>query len=381
MKLLFSISYYSPYVSGLTLYVKRLAEELEKKDFQISVISNRYKPGLKSEEKINGVRVIRAKPILAISKGFLSLDFVSKSVREVKLSDTVIVNLPQFEGFIPAIIGKLTGKKVFAIYHCEVKLPSGIINYFLENCLNFANSLSLFLADAIITYTRDFAGNSRTLRVFDKKVKTIYPPIYRPVVDKRVQKIIREKIGKKSFLTIGVAARLAAEKGIEYLLEAIPILKKEFRIQNSEFRILIAGSMDPVGEEKYKEKIMQLVEKYKNYLVFLRELKEEEMGAYYSLLDVLVLPSVNSTEAFGMVQVEAMMCGVPVIATNLPGVRVPVGRTGMGLVVPARDSGELASAIYEVINNREKYLKESKIIEREFSINKTIKFYENLLVK
>ena len=79
MKLLFSISYYSPYVSGLTLYVKRLAEELEKKDFQISVISNRYKPGLKSEEKINGVRVIRAKPILAISKGFLSLDFDMKA--------------------------------------------------------------------------------------------------------------------------------------------------------------------------------------------------------------------------------------------------------------------------------------------------------------
>ena len=77
----------------------------------------------------------------------------------------------------------------------------------------------------------------------------------------------------------------------------------KFQISNIQksIKIVIAGSLDPVGEREYKEKILTLVEKYIEYVVFLGELKEQEMGAFYSLLDILVLPSVNSTEAFGMV--------------------------------------------------------------------------------
>jgi len=244
----------------------------------------------------------------------------------------------------------------------------------------------MFLADSIITYTSDFARHSRILAYNSKKIKTFYPPIYRPKVDKRVQKIIREKIGSKSDFLIGVAARLAAEKGIEYLLEAIPEI--ESRISNQElkkgekkptFKIVIAGSTNPVGEEKYKEKILRLVEKYKDYMVFLGELKEAEMGAFYSLLDVLVLPSVNSTEAFGMVQVEAMMTGVPVVVSDLPGVRVPVERTGMGIVTPCGDSEKLATAVFEILSQRNKFIKAVKLVEDEFSADKTFKFYKELI--
>ena len=54
------------------------------------------------------------------------------------------------------------------------------------------------------------------------------------------------------------------------------------------------------------------------------------MGSFYTCIDVLVVPSINSTEAFGLVQVEAMMMGVPVVASDLPGVRVPVQKQGWG---------------------------------------------------
>ena len=258
-------------------------------------------------------------------------------------------------------------------------------------CLNLANMMTLFLAGTIITYTSDFARNSRILPYFSSKVKTFYPPIYKPMINKRVQKILREKAGLKSGFLIGVAARLAAEKGIEYLLESIPAINSKLKTQISKpkgniyrkdepiFKIVIAGSMDPVGEKNYKEKIINSVKKYKEYVVFLGELTDAEMGAFYSLLDVLVLPSVNSTEAFGMVQVEAMMMGVPVVATNLPGVRVPVNRTGMGIVVSPRDSEKLAEAIFEIISQRSKFMKHKKFIEDEFSADKTFKFYKELI--
>jgi glycosyltransferase involved in cell wall biosynthesis len=67
--------------------------------------------------------------------------------------------------------------------------------------------------------------------------------------------------------------------------------------------------------------------------------------------DVLVLSSINSTESFGMVQVEAMICGTPVVATDLPGVRQPVGSTGMGRVVPIRDAHALAEAVIDMLRD------------------------------
>ena len=139
--------------------------------------------------------------------------------------------------------------------------------------------------------------------------------------------------------------------------------------------------MRPVGEEHYKQKILRLVEQNKEYVAFLGELSEEEMGSFYSLLDVLVLPSVNSTEAFGMVQVEAMMTGVPVVATDLPGVRVPVQKTGMGKIVPIKNSRKLAEAIIEVLSNTEKFTRNAEIAKKEFSIDRCLTFYIKSVIK
>ena len=77
-----------------------------------------------------------------------------------------------------------------------------------------------------------------------------------------------------------------------------------------------------------------------------------------------------------MVQVEAMLCGVPVVASNLPGVRVPIQRTGMGKIVPPKDSEKLADAIVEVLTHRNSYRKPKVSIEKEFSFNETIGRYE-----
>lgn len=384
MRILFSITYYTPYISGLTLYVKRLAEALAKSGYQSSVISFHYQKKLMTEENINGVNVIRVKPLFKISKGFISVDWIFKSWQEAKKADVIIINLPQVEGFIPAIFGRLMGKKVISVYHCEVILPRGFVNKVINNILNITNLITLSISQKIVTYTEDFGKNSKALKRFLYKTEYVYPPISPPIANDRVKKVFENKLGERHAYIIGIAARLAAEKGIEYLLDAIPLIKS--KIQNpkfkekAEFKIIIAGPMEPVGEENYKRKIMALVEEYKDKVVFLGEVKPEDMGSFYSLLDVLVLPSVNSTEAFGMVQVEAMMMGVPVVTSDLPGVRVPIQKTGMGKVVPIKDSDRLAEAIAEVLFNKAKYLKDRKFVEKAFSIEKTIEYYRGQLI-
>lgn len=362
MKLLFSTTYYHPYVSGLSLYVERLAEELAKRGHRVTVLCMRHERELREVGEIRGVRVVRAKPWMRMSKGFLSFDFVRLAHHQAQSADVIFVNLPQFEGVWPALFGRLYHKKVIAIYHCEVMLPEGFVHSVIQSLLEVANMITLLLAHHVVTYTKDFAKNSKLLRSL--KVLTVYPPMIPP-------KVVAKKENGKT-IVIGVAARLAAEKGIEYVLEALALIKNA--------KLVVAGPLDPVGEHAYKIKIMQLVAKYKKRIQFLGEIKPEDMGSFYSLLDVLVLPSVNSTESFGMVQVEAMMTGVPVVASGLPGVRVPVQQTGMGLLVTPQDSRGIASAVNEVFIHRDRYVKAKDVVTKKFALDKTVRFFEKLFL-
>src|SRR3989344_1810597 len=93
------------------------------------------------------------------------------------------------------------------------------------------------------------------------------------------------------------------------------------------------------------------VKKLSDYKIY-GFLDEADLGAFYQSLDVLVLPSINSTEAYGMVQMEAMLLGTPVVASNLPGGAMPIQETGMGLLVKSKDVESLANAIDKVIAQR-----------------------------
>jgi glycosyltransferase involved in cell wall biosynthesis len=79
-----------------------------------------------------------------------------------------------------------------------------------------------------------------------------------------------------------------------------------------------------------------------------------------------------------MVQVEAMYAGVPVIASDIPGVRVPVMATGMGRLVPPQDSAALADAIVDVLGDREAYVRAQTDIEALFGVGRALDYYQSL---
>jgi glycosyltransferase involved in cell wall biosynthesis len=126
---------------------------------------------------------------------------------------------------------------------------------------------------------------------------------------------------------------------------------------------------------------MPLINQYPDHWTFLGTLNALEMATFFSTCDVTVLPSINSTESFGLVQVEGMLCGAPSIASDLPGVRQPVRMTGMGEVVPIRDSAALADAVIRVLNDRSKYLRPRSEIDALFSTDRTAELYEQLFEK
>ena len=184
---------------------------------------------------------------------------------------------------------------------------------------------------------------------------------------------------KMDSIWIGYVGRLAKEKGVEHLIDAISLLIKK----GMQIRLVFAGPYgDQVsGEENYFTSIRSLLEERKIPYSLNGRLKKDELGAFYRTLDCLVLPSVNKTEAFGMVQVEAMLAGTPVVASDLPGVKIPVALTQMGLLVPPKNSILLADALYTVIQNPKAFTSQEKQEKTKsiFSIKKVLSFYDSLI--
>jgi glycosyltransferase involved in cell wall biosynthesis len=140
----------------------------------------------------------------------------------------------------------------------------------------------------------------------------------------------------------------------------------------------VGQHLDVLGEEAYAIKLAPLIKRLGNHWTFLGVLPPLEFATFLKLADVTVLPSINSTESFGMVQIESMASGTPVVASDLPGVRQPVLTTGMGKVVPVGEARALAEAITAVLDNPQQYQGDVNAIARRYAPETIAAEYEAL---
>ncbi len=355
MKILTVLTYYRPHTSGLTIYVERLAKSLVKLGHEVTVLTSQFEPELPREEVQDGVRIVRAPVLFRISKGVIMPTFGWLAWKLVLEHDVVHLHLPQFDAAGVALRGRLLNKPTLITYHCDLLLPRSIFNRIINAVVHTMNYLAGMLADRIGAYTDDFASHSPFLTRFKDKVRVILPPVVIPPVDEAEVKAYQGLHNPKGNRpTIGMATRFASEKGVEILINALPRVMDAY----PNALVLYAGQyLDVMGEVDYFERLLPAIEAFQKtgQWKFLGVLDAEEMAKFYSALDVLVVPSLNSTETFGLVQIEAMLRGTPSIASNLPGVRIPPQMTGMGDVVPIGDSDALADAIIKIVSSPEKY--------------------------
>jgi len=366
MKILTVLTYYRPHTSGLTIFVERLAKSLVKLGHEVTVLTSQYEKDLPLDEIQEGVRIIRAPVIFRVSKGVIMPTFGWLAWKLVLDHDVVHLHLPQFDAAGVALRGRILRKPTLITYHCDLELPPGIFNWMINGVVHLMNYLAGLLADRIGAYTEDFASHSPFLRQFARKVRVILPPVEMPKSSPTAVKEIQTEINPGGFEPIiGMATRFATEKGVEVLLNALPAIMGEY----PRALVLYAGQyQDVMGESAYFERLLPTIKKYqeKGQWVFLGVLSPTQMANFFNTLDVLLVPSLNSTETFGLVQIEAMLEGTPTIASNLPGVRVPPKLTGMGEVVPIGDSSALADAVIQVISNPGKYQGNPEEVEKQF---------------
>jgi glycosyltransferase involved in cell wall biosynthesis len=378
MKILTVLTYYRPHTSGLTIYAERLARTFAKRGHQVTVMTAQFDPSLPREEMMDGVRVIRVPVAARVSKGVLAPTFGWVATKLVAQHDVVQLHLPQFDAPGVALRGRLFGKPAVLTYHCDLFLPPGFFNRIVNTVVDFQNNMAGRFANHVVTYTQDYADNSPYLSRYASKLTPILPPVELPIpTPEAVSAFARDHHIDKRKPVIGMAARFAAEKGVEVLLDAMPAILKKY----PKAQVLFAGTYQNVmGEQAYSDRLMPRIREYEvqGHWTFLGNLDPVQMAAFYPNLDVLTVPSLNSTEAFGLVQIEAMMNGVPCVPSALPGVRQPVSMHGMGRVARIGDSAHLAESILEVLNEPKKFQGDIEAIKKSYDPDSIAQEYEKL---
>ena len=375
MRILHALTYYHPHLSGLTIYVERLAETLAARGHEVTVLASRHLPDLPRVEERGGVRVVRAPVLLRLHKGVVSPAFTAEAWRLLQEHDVLNLHLPLLEAGVLALLARrLARKPVVLTYHCDLQLPPGPTSRPIELALTLMHRLAGRQANRVVTYTRDYAEHSAFVSRYLPKVETVYPPVIVAAPEAQGAAALRMRLAPTGEHVVGFAGRVATEKGIEHLLAALPALQTAV----GPVRVAFAGPYEGVLGERYYEQLGPLIERFREQITFLGELHGTDLANFYAAIDCLALPSVNSTESFGLVQVEAMLCGTPVVASALPGVRQPVTVTGMGAIAPIGDPAGLAVALGKVLAERARYVRPRAEIAARFDLAATAAFYERL---
>ncbi len=375
MRILYFSTYFYPYVSGITTSPFLALSHLSRKH-EVTAFTFPHEKHLPRLEYLNKIKTVRLPYLIRLSKGFISPGLFWYFYRRVKRYDCVLLNSPNFEGIGLALAARLQGVPVITLFNCKVDITGSISGWFLKTGLNLSVYAQLLLSSRIVTYTKDYFESFPSLRPFVSRTDFVLPCIPHRTPDEAYGRILAKQ--KKGHRWIGFVGRIAREKGIEYLIEAMKKLRKT--VPGAMLLLAGPGGNDVVGEKSYGDYVKDLLESAHVPYRMLGKLSDRELAALYEKLDVLVLPSVNHTEAFGIVQAEAMMAGTPVVASNIPGVRIPVSVTGMGMTVNPKDANGLKRTLAAVLSNRRAYtsLALKKHAQALFDIHKAYAGYDRI---
>jgi glycosyltransferase involved in cell wall biosynthesis len=324
--------HYPPFMGGIETHLRTLAEGLsDSAEIEVVVASSN---GVASEEQIGPVRVKRVKQTFTVQGAPVCAGFV----REIRAADTDLIHLhlPNPAAVLAVLASGYSGPLI-ATYHSDVVRQRVLGQMFEPVRRGF-----LGRCPAIIVTSHEYAASSPTLAAFAKECHVIpYGIRSEPfaIVDQHRIAQIRNRYGDRIVLGVG---RLIYYKGFEFLLDAMKDL---------DANLLLIGE----GPLKDSLRAQTAALGIQDRVTFLGEVQNEDTAAYYHAARMLVLPSIARSEAFGIVQLEAMAAGCPVINTNLDSGVPSVSVDGVtGLTVPPRDSAALASAAGELLADKDR---------------------------
>jgi len=352
---------FPPYYGGMGNAVYQTAAELAKLGHEVEVLTPQYWreeiPGeIKSQEKEQALPIVKEQMqiqedlnvkarMLEPKLQFGNAAYIPQIQNELDDFDLVHLHYPFFG--VANLVRKWKmrnpHKPLVITYHMDTRAP-GFKGWFFRYYAKFWLPRILSSADALIGNSFDFIKHSDAQSLY-----AAYPEKWAELPlgvdverfkprDKSQALLLKHNLDPQipTLLFVGGMDVAHYFKGVPIFLQALKLLSNN----NLRAQVLLIG--DGELKEQFKSEAQALG--LNRMVNFVGKISEEELPYYYNLVDLLVLPSINQGEAFGMVLLEAMASGVPVVATDLPGVR-EVAKDG-GIVVSPNNPYELAEAIY-----------------------------------
>ncbi len=364
--------YYFPDLGGIESVTISLARAAVVFGHSVSVICFEKSPA-NNEEVIDGVKVFRAPIHKTIASQPLGIRYLLQCLKAAKGADIVHLHAPNM---LAALCALFIVKKTRLLVHWH----SDVINKgILGRVLRPLESALLRRADAIIAATPVYADASTALAPFRNKVSVIPYGVTENKCDcfnLELESSFEERLkARKIILAVG---RLVPYKGFSVLIDAAK------HLCNDSVVVIVGGG--PMANDLHQAIEDSAVQ---DRVVLAGRRSDAELRSLFERATLFCLPSTYRAEAFGVVLIEAMTYGLPIVASEIPGSGVPwVNQHGVsGLNVPVGDSIALAEACNQILMSPElrKRLSEgarqrfAAEFTEEVSVSRMMQTYERIL--
>lgn len=328
---------YYPHTGGIEKVAQQLAEGLkDRTDMEVLVCTEK---GKTIKEEVNGVQVTRAGSLGVLFSLPISFPFLWYLRKMAKEKDVIHFHMPFPLGDVGCLLSGFRGK-VVVWWHSDVVRQKNLMKFYrpiMERLLQ--------RADVIIVATEGHINGSDYLPKYRDKC-VIVPFGVDPSIEMKADEyILLNQPRKQKPVTMLFVGRLVYYKGCDILINAMK--------QVTDVKLIMIGS----GELEQSLKQQVIEEEIADKVEFLGSVDEEQLSQAFAECDVFILPSVLKSEAFGLVQIEAMAYGKPVINTYLPSGVPYVSIDGVtGLTVPPSDVSALAKAMQWMVDHEEQRL-------------------------
>ena len=326
--------YYDPYMGGIETHLSLLCAELRGRDDVEVLVCN---TGRRTERgEVKGIPVTRAGGWVRA----FSTDFCPTLVTEISRRSFDILHLhtPNPMGMLAYLLArKPPDHRLVITHHSDVVRQAG-----LRRALSPLFAMAMERAHCIVATSPNYVASSAELAPYRDRVRVVpygidAEPYQDPVHDPASQ-ALRARLGERVILAAG---RLIYYKGFETLIEAMTRVDAHLVIVgDGPLRTSLESKARALGIERR--------------VTFAGEIHQREIPAWYRAADVFAFPSIARSEAFGIVQLEAMASGLPVVNTQLDSGVPFVSLDGQtGLTVPPRDPAAFAHALRLLLEDRE----------------------------
>lgn len=367
---------YSPSLGGIETTVTNLSEGLCRKDGVSTqvLVCNHERSFRVTRRQMNGVPVTYAP-----SWGFISSLPVSPtygSLLAALKGEILHVHEPFPLADLSVLLSRRITRnfsKIVVSWHSDIVRQKWALGGYRPILHKFLRNV-----DRILVSTPQLIGSSEYLPLYRDHCEVIPHGVRLEWVGRqktrrtRVEQI-RERFGTPLLLFVG---RLVYYKGLKFLVAALSLLPG--------VRLVMIGSGPLSAELRDQIASLGLEER----ISIIPPVPEEELHAFYEACDIFVFPSTEKSETYGLVQIEAMACGKPVVSTNLNTGVTYLNQDGItGLIVPPCNSSALADAIQKLVDDKNLRASLGNSARnralREFSaetmVDRTVELYKRLL--